>query len=53
MATVMEVVGVPCMTAWALFGSSLKNFLAAPPVRMVFNAMMAVALVATAVVMVK
>jgi threonine/homoserine/homoserine lactone efflux protein len=53
MATVMEVVGVPCMTAWALFGSSLKHFLAAPPVRMVFNAAMAVTLVATAVVMVK
>jgi hypothetical protein len=33
--------------------SSLKHFLAAPPVRMVFNAAMAVALVATAVVMVK
>ena len=26
-----KVVGVPCMTVWALFGSSLKNFLAAPP----------------------
>lgn len=53
MATVMEVVGLPCMTAWALFGSSLKNFLAPPRVRMVFNGMMAVALVATAIVMVR
>ena len=53
MATVMEVVGVPCMAAWALFGSSLKNFLAPPRVRMVFNGVMAVALVATALVMVR
>ena len=52
MATVMEVVGIPCMTAWALFGSSLKNFLAAPRPRMVFNVVMAVALAATAIVMV-
>jgi threonine/homoserine/homoserine lactone efflux protein len=52
MATVMEGVGVPCMAAWALFGSSLKSFLAAPRPRMVFNALMAVALAATAIVMV-
>jgi threonine/homoserine/homoserine lactone efflux protein len=52
MATVMEGVGIPCMAVWALFGSSLKNFLAAPRPRMVFNVLMAVALAATAIVMV-
>ena len=52
MAAVMEGVGVPCMAAWALFGSSLKNFLAAPRPRMVFNGVMAVSLAATAIVMV-
>jgi len=53
MALVMEGVGVPCMTVWALFGSALKNFLAAPRARMVFNVAMAVALVVTAVMMVR
>jgi threonine/homoserine/homoserine lactone efflux protein len=53
MAAVMEGVGIPCMAAWALFGSSLKNFLAAPRPRMVFNTVMAVSLAATAFVMVK
>jgi threonine/homoserine/homoserine lactone efflux protein len=52
MASVMEGVGIPCMAAWALFGSSLKNFLAAPRPRMVFNVVMAVTLAATAIVMV-
>ena len=52
MASVMEGVGIPCMAVWALFGSSLKNFLAAPRPRMVFNVVMAVALAATAIVMV-
>jgi threonine/homoserine/homoserine lactone efflux protein len=53
MALVMEAVGVPCMTVWALFGSGLKKFLAAPRARMVFNGVMAVALVATAVLMIR
>jgi threonine/homoserine/homoserine lactone efflux protein len=53
MAAVMEGVGIPCMALWALFGSSLKNFLASPRPRMVFNAVMAVSLGATAIVMVK
>ncbi|MBS0579087.1 MAG: LysE family translocator [Proteobacteria bacterium] len=52
MALVMEGVGVPCMAAWALFGSSLKNFLAAPRARVVFNGFMAVTLAGTALVMV-
>jgi threonine/homoserine/homoserine lactone efflux protein len=53
MALVMEGIGVPCMTVWALFGSALRRFLAGPRSRMVFNAAMAVALVATAVMMVR
>ncbi len=53
MAVVMEGVGVPCMTVWALFGSGLKNFLTAPRPRMVFNVAMAIALAATAVTMLR
>lgn len=53
MALVMEGVGVPCMTVWALFGSGLKNFLAEARARMVFNGVMAVALVVTAVMMLR
>ena len=35
--SVMECVGMPCMTVWALFGSSLKQFLASARPRMIFN----------------
>jgi threonine/homoserine/homoserine lactone efflux protein len=52
MASVMEGVGIPCMAVWALFGSSLKDFLATPRPRMIFNVVMAVALAATAIAMV-
>jgi threonine/homoserine/homoserine lactone efflux protein len=53
MALVMEAVGVPCMTVWALFGSALKRFLAGARARMLFNASMAAALLVTAVLMVR
>ncbi|GAC1460264.1 MAG: LysE family translocator [Steroidobacteraceae bacterium] len=53
MAGIMEGIGLPCMVAWALFGSSLRRFLHAPRGRLVFNAAMAVALAATAVMMVR
>jgi threonine/homoserine/homoserine lactone efflux protein len=53
MAAVMEGIGVPCMTVWALFGSSLKGFLSAPGGRRAFNVAMALALAVTAVMMVK
>jgi threonine/homoserine/homoserine lactone efflux protein len=53
MALVMEGVGLPSMAVWALFGSSLKNFLAAPRARVVFNGAMAGALVVTAIMMVR
>lgn len=53
MALVMELVGLPCMTVWALFGSALRNFLAGARARMLFNATMAAALIVTAVLMVR
>ena len=53
MAAVMEGIGVPCMTVWALFGSSLKRFIAAPAGRRAFNVAMALALAVTAVMMVR
>jgi threonine/homoserine/homoserine lactone efflux protein len=53
MALVMECVGVPCMTVWALFGSTLKQFLDGARARLIFNATMAVALVVTAILMVR
>ena len=53
MAGIMEGIGLPCMTVWALFGSSLRGFLAAPGGRMAFNVAMALALATTAVMMVR
>jgi threonine/homoserine/homoserine lactone efflux protein len=53
MAVVMEGIGVPCMAVWALFGSSLRGVIGAPRGRRVFNLGMALALVGTAVMMVR
>ena len=53
MAGIMEGIGLPCMTVWALFGSSLRGFLAAPRGRLAFNVAMALALAMTAVMMVR
>jgi threonine/homoserine/homoserine lactone efflux protein len=53
MALVMEGVGLPCMAVWALFGSALKSFLAAPRARMLFNGAMAGTLLVTAIMMVR
>jgi threonine/homoserine/homoserine lactone efflux protein len=53
MAGVMEGIGVPCMTVWALFGSSLRGVLTAPRGRLAFNLAMALALATTAVMMVR
>ena len=52
MVAVMAIVNLPCITVWALFGSSLRGFLARPAGRAVFNAVMAVALAATGITMV-
>ncbi len=53
MVVVMALVNLPCITVWALFGSSLRGLLARPAGRATFNAAMALALVATGIVMVR
>jgi threonine/homoserine/homoserine lactone efflux protein len=52
MLAMMVVINTPSIAVWALFGSSLRAFLARPASRMGFNAAMAVALAATGVIMV-
>jgi threonine/homoserine/homoserine lactone efflux protein len=52
MVAVMWIVNLPCITVWALFGSSLRGFLAKPTGRVTFNIVMAVALAATGITMV-
>ncbi len=52
MVAVMALVNLPCITVWALFGSSLRGFLAKPTGRVAFNVVMAVALAITGVAMV-
>lgn len=51
-ATMMLLINWPCVTVWALFGSSLRNYLQQPARRFAFNAAMALALAGTAVIMV-
>jgi threonine/homoserine/homoserine lactone efflux protein len=51
-AAMMVVINWPCIALWALFGSSLRAQLARPGRRLAFNAVMAVALAGTAVIMV-
>ena len=53
MAGITEGIGMPCMTVWALFGSSLRGLIDGPRGRRVFNAAMALALATTAVMMVR
>ncbi|MBV8143723.1 MAG: LysE family translocator [Gammaproteobacteria bacterium] len=53
MAGVMEGIGVPCMAVWALFGTTLRRFIAAPRGRLAFNVSMALALAVTAIMMVR
>ena len=48
----MLLINLPCIGVWALFGSSLRGLLKRPTARLAFNASMAVALVATGVIMV-
>jgi threonine/homoserine/homoserine lactone efflux protein len=48
----MVGINLPCVAVWALFGSSLRGFLTRRPARLAFNIVMAVALVATGVIMV-
>jgi threonine/homoserine/homoserine lactone efflux protein len=48
----MLLINLPCIGAWALFGSSLRTVLQRRTARLAFNVSMAVALVATGVIMV-
>jgi threonine/homoserine/homoserine lactone efflux protein len=48
----MVIINMPCITVWAVFGSSLRGILKRPKARLAFNATMAVALAATGVIMV-
>ena len=52
MVVIMALVNLPCITVWALFGSSLRGFLATPRGRVAFNASMAAALAVTGIAMV-
>jgi threonine/homoserine/homoserine lactone efflux protein len=48
----MLLINLPCIGAWAMFGSSLRGLLKRRGARLAFNASMAVALAATGVIMV-
>ncbi len=52
MVAVMAIINLPCVTVWALFGRSLRGYLARPAGRTAFNAAMAVALAVTGFTMV-
>jgi threonine/homoserine/homoserine lactone efflux protein len=52
MVGIMAVTNLPCITVWALFGSSMRGFLARPAGRMTFNIVLSLALVATGIAMV-
>jgi threonine/homoserine/homoserine lactone efflux protein len=52
MVGVMAVTNLPCITVWALFGSSMRGFLARSAGRLAFNIVLALALVATGIAMV-
>jgi threonine/homoserine/homoserine lactone efflux protein len=46
------LIGLPCIAAWALFGTALRSWLARPAAGSAFNAVMALSLATTAVIMV-
>ena len=48
-ALLFLLINVPCVSAWALFGSGLRRMLSLPGYRRVFNVTMSVLLVMTAV----
>jgi threonine/homoserine/homoserine lactone efflux protein len=48
----MVLINLPSVAVWALFGSSMRRFLEQPSRRAMFNGVMALALVGTAVMMV-
>ncbi len=52
MVGIMAATNLPCITVWALFGSSMRGFLARPAGRLTFNIVLSLALVATGIAMV-
>ena len=52
MVGIMAVTNLPCITVWALFGSSMRGFLAKPAGRLTFNLVLSLALVVTGIAMV-
>jgi threonine/homoserine/homoserine lactone efflux protein len=50
--SMMVMINLPCITVWAVFGSSLRGFLTRPSRRLGFNIVMALSLAATGVIMV-
>ena len=52
LVSMLVIINLPCITVWALFGSSLRGLLTRRPARMAFNIVMALALAATGVIMV-
>jgi threonine/homoserine/homoserine lactone efflux protein len=52
MIGLMLLINLPCITVWALFGSSLRGLLKGRNARLAFNVSMAVALAVTGVIMV-
>jgi threonine/homoserine/homoserine lactone efflux protein len=52
MVGIMAVTNLPCITVWALFGSSMRGFLAKPAGRLTFNIVLSLALVVTGIAMV-
>jgi len=49
-ALLFLVINVPCVSLWALFGSSMRKLLARPGYRRVFNVTMSTLLVITALI---
>jgi threonine/homoserine/homoserine lactone efflux protein len=52
LCVMMVIINIPCITTWALFGTALRGFLRRRPARLASNVSMAVALIATGVIMV-
>ena len=52
LVSMLVIINLPCITVWALFGSSLRGLLLRRPARLAFNIVMALALAATGVIMV-
>ena len=52
LVAMLVIINLPCITVWAVFGSSLRGLLTRRAARLAFNIVMALALAATGVIMV-